>query len=761
MIRILLFLAITILSFLKPLHADDEVVKGRFVVSFVAKEEQSPWLVSALEKNVYNDLAGYARIISVNKDNNELSQCPERSISCLIKLYQKLNIDALMLGEVNNSDIDYKVYDVREESLIESGSVAIGTDSSMLKLRMEAFAAFKPFLEKGGILEQRKFTTQLNNELNEAETSETASFITKYRNLFIIALALFISFPYFLSFLGNSRKNTERVFIIRQYFLPFLLVSYLIIGYPFIVDYFQLSDFIEGLLNDFARYQWLFPTFAGFAWGYFLIINLKIVVPSLQGIERITQTTIFPLIRAFSITLLIKLSFVLLFFSGYFYGIYTFCQYLNFNDKTIFLYVFPLSGLFICYWLGLTLEVFAMTLDVKLVDGQLDFNSMSHKKIKKYLIGYLKRNGVTLNKQLVDNIVFLPGKNKGVISYGGGFGRPRIVIEKRLIDFAISRDTEKKLIKRKYRHTSAFNLQPNLNPDKKKKLFSMSDQKRESIIKKIASYFASDINLRQSHSNSRAGKIKGLILPEFQPQDDLPSLMSDNFDDMQVVEALLLEDALLNEPYDEDAEIDDASMDDKDFLFGIIMHKLGGLLRNEHIFSTPYFYFRYKKGEKKKSYNFFFSRYFSIISDTFVVLNFGLHHLIQHLYYQVSEDAKCLTTRRMSNYVLESQDKILTAVKEVVDNRKPKLSRTDEYDRIVWLSKFCAHPLNEKKSVILRRSIKWASVLAFVSLVAWIGFESYQYHPEYLRIIQDEEQAIQEAIEKSKEEEEKDNDERK
>ena len=64
------------------------------------------------------------------------------------------------------------------------------------------------------------------------------------------------------------------------------------------------------------------------------------------------------------------------------------------------------------------LEVFAMSIDVKLSGRKLDFENVWNVKIRKYFVSYLKRNGVTLNKSLVEDIVFLPGENKGVVCYG-------------------------------------------------------------------------------------------------------------------------------------------------------------------------------------------------------------------------------------------------------------------------------------------------------------------------------------------------------
>ena len=182
------------------LFAEENIVTGKFVVSFSAESNQKAWVVNALEQNIYNDLSSYGRIIPFNKVKDEDQLCKNREIDCILKIYKKLNVDALMLGKVDNSDIDYEIYDIQNEFLVKTGSIDIGRGSSLLKLRMEAFAAFKPFIEKGGILEKRKY-----NSLADIKASETIDQIaqekpnSKPNILVLLSLAGFTCFPYLLS----------------------------------------------------------------------------------------------------------------------------------------------------------------------------------------------------------------------------------------------------------------------------------------------------------------------------------------------------------------------------------------------------------------------------------------------------------------------------------------------------------------------------------------------------------------------------------
>ena len=80
--------------------------------------------------------------------------------------------------------------------------------------------------------------------------------------------------------------------------------------------------------------------------------------------------------------------------------------------------------------------------------------------------------------------------------------------------------------------------------------------------------------------------MQGVVIPKLGSDDDLPSLMSDNGIDIQIVEAMLKENTGDNFHYDPDAEVDDSSEKDKDFLLQLLFGRLNTnrpfLLRCRH-----------------------------------------------------------------------------------------------------------------------------------------------------------------------------------
>jgi len=373
--------------------------------------------------------------------------------------------------------------------------------------------AFKSFIEKGGILENRKYSAKADGEVDEASDQVVQNNSnSKLKKQVLIFLAGFTCFPYLLSFIGKPLRHPERSRIVLRWFYPFQIVSLLVIGQWFVLESTAGGNIFNIISSPFKGYHLILAGLGGIVWGYFLIANFRIVIPHLQGIERIEPNNLFPLLRSCLVTLLIKTLIIATFYSGFFYGVLYLGNLFSISREVIVAFLFPLSGLYIFYWVALMLDVFSMSIDVKLAGREFDFNNMWSLKVRKYFISHLKRNGVTLNKRLVEDIVFLPGANKGVVCYGGGFGRPRITIEKDLLTFALGdidesdlEDTEEynqKAIEPVLRQNSAFQIMASLSDQSTtKKIFkSRHDRKRIRHLENIQKFFQRDLSLLSKKS---------------------------------------------------------------------------------------------------------------------------------------------------------------------------------------------------------------------------------------------------------------------
>ncbi len=747
---------------------EDVIVTGKFVVSLKGESGQRAWVVKALEQNVYRDLAGYTRVVPVQKSPNESARCPGRDVDCLLKLYDGLGIDGIMLGTVDRSEIDFEIYDVVNKFLVNTGSINIGRGASLLKLRLGAFNAFKIFIGKGGILDDRYGIVDEVEE--EAETNQIVDVEvagSSQRLTILISMAAVTCLPFLLSVFSRSIRHPERARILMRGIYPFMILSLGLLGLQFTLEP-SGTNIINIFLDLFDGFYWIMAGLGGAAWGCFLIAHFKIVVPHLMGLERIEQRNLGKLLRSCLTTLVVKSLVVAAFYGVVFYGVLYLGQLFAVRQDATILILFPTAGLYVFCWVALILDVFAMSIDMKISATKLNFKNEWNQKIRTYFLAYLKRNGISIDENLVNEVAFIPGNLSGVVAYSGGFSRPRIAIAKDLLIFALGDIEEaeaeeilmeelltydERYVEPELRQFSLIQILGKAGPAKKAKILqAFKDKKRNKHIEKIRSYFQRDL----SRVNRNLGAINrdlylGYISPALDGNPDNLSLMTGCAKDMRVFEDFLVEYSKRHEPHDEAEEVDDSSEFDMDFLFGALLHKFGGILRYDTIFSTTSLYFTGKKNFKESRFSFPFAKHFALISDTFVVLNFGLNHLIQHLYYKTTNDPSHLTYKGLPSLTLESQAKIMYESKQLIESRRPPWFRTDELERITWLSRFSPEPIerddaaNSKSKRIFRLSL----FTSLIGLAALAGFYSFIYHPEYVQEIAIEEQKIADAIEKA------------
>ena len=107
--------------------------------------------------------------------------------------------------------------------------------------------------------------------------------------------------------------------------------------------------------------------------------------------------------------------------------------------------------------------------------------------------------------------------------------------------------------------------------------------------------------------------------------------------------------------------------------------------------------------------------------------------------------------------MLRSQDEILISAKKAADERKPRLIRTDELERIVWLSRFCQGSFQLQQGINTRakKIFKMSFALGIAYMASIVVIDAYDYHPKYIQIIENEKKEIAEAIKKAQEKERK------
>ena len=100
---------------------------------------------------------------------------------------------------------------------------------------------------------------------------------------------------------------------------------------------------------------------------------------------------------------------------------------------------------------------------------------------------------------------------------------------------------------------------------------------------------------------------------------------------------------------------------------------------------------------------------------------------------------------------------ILTEISNFPEDSKKKFFKSDEISRIIWLSKFCQETIEDEKAPQIRKIKNGLVAISAMGFMIAVLIHSYNYHPEYLEIIETERQEIEEAKEKAKEKERKKN----
>ena len=767
--------------------ADDaQIATGTFAVSLVADDGQRPWVVKALEQNIYNDLSGYARFAAIEKASNEAELCPRRRVGCLLDLYALRDIDALMIGRVDESRIDFEVYDVRNRYLVNTGSMKIGSNASLLNLRLGAFKAFKVFIEKGGILDDQAGTAGVASDDGEGQfiPADAGSTLLgdgrwfpatpEFRLNLLYALAGIVCLPFLLATIGRPLTHPDRSRIMFRWCYPFMLVCLALIGLQYYLESNGGGNVVTESLHFFDGAYWILAGLGGAVWGSFLVVNFKLVVPHLTGIERIEKENLIRLLRSCFVTMLVKSALVAAFYGAIFLAVLELSHVYGYSRGAAVLLVFPIAGLFVTYWSALMLDVFAMSNDVKLAGKRFVVNSEWNLKIRKYFTACLKRNGITLDARLVDQIAFIAGQHQGVVSYRGGFGRPRIAIGRDLLVFAlgdIDEDEPGEEVEGFHDEREEVELRRNgvfrilgdaVQRDGRRGFFrGRADKRRAALMEEAQGRLERRLDANRTNRGAVTGSAlsPGVILPLSGSR--VPALLANEEKDVRVMDELFQDYALRHAPYEDEAEVDDSSEFDRDFLFGALLHQFGSILRYDTVGATFRLYLSPRKLIREGRYRYPFSRHFAVVADTYVVLNFGLNYLIQYLFYRTTKDTSFLTTKGVPGHMLENQAQILANTKEMLKRRRSPVIGTDDLERIAWLSRFSQEAIHRNPKTVARRRrvLAFSASAVLASLALMLVLQAYDYHPTYLEIIEAEQQQIDEAIKARQDNERKQSDE--
>jgi hypothetical protein len=393
--------------------------------------------------------------------------------------------------------------------------------------------------------------------------------------------------------------------------------------------------------------------------------------------------------------------------------------------------VLPAAGLFTWLWWLLFCDNLATFLDAKLVDGSASARNPWHPTIKKYFLGYVRRLGVEIDRRLVDRVLFLPTHLPHVTSYGGGLGRPRILVGVDSRDAALGElpdETEapEQTINPEELPCGLLVPRPPLSDHRARKL----DARRRVL---------TGAPPRSRSSSPRLIGEQATLLGWVMPHAQGIPLIANSRDDYDLVRQLLTEHYAAFRNVDDD-DWDDTDPSQLDFLFGAILRELGSFERRDGALNTLRHAFalaqpkaswlsRHVIGGLGRFFERFLAGPAAIVGDAYAALNHGLHHLIQYLYTLREERLlPHLTARADEPRLLMSSKDIL---EEAADDKSPLSHATRR--RLLWLSQL----VHVSLVVEPRRKLRWVGSLAFALVGCLLLVQAVRtaihYHPSYVQ----------------------------
>lgn len=719
--------------------ATQEDRAARMVVHFVPQHLSDTWVAAALEQTVFRDLSGLDRLVPIDKEGVDTKQCAAKARRCLLTAYADAGVDVVMLGTLDQRELEFAVYAGWTRALESTGSVRLGRGSGLVRLRQQAMTAVKPFVQSDGLLDQRPAPAEPTTASADSEPAPPAPSSRWDVKLALLLGVLFFLFPRLLAW-WLARRDAGGPLPKSQSGRWSSLIILMLLGI--------LATYAIPQLNALARsvplqhlplgdLRWLGPILGGVAWGWFALTQVRLIVPSLFGVERIRHRNVWPLLEAWAFVSVQRALLVGLLYLPFGLGAWHGLRFLGVAQRDMILMVMPLVGLMTYFWALALIDNLALVLDRHLVDRQADLHNPWHSAIKKYFMGYVRRSGLALDEDLLQRILLLPGKREGVYCYGGGLARPRIVIGPTLLDAALGALDES--VARVERSVELAAWDRGLLPPWPPELASgwrRRARKRRRLLKRLAK------ELKRGHT--RAAERRRAATPKLIGQNatllgyvtplargETVPLISNDQEDFGVVRELLTEHYAAFEKDSLDEEYDDTDPTQKDFLFGAILREFGRAQRRESLWATLLLTFveelerttsltRTITGWVSELYQRIASRYPTFLADSYVVLNHGRDHLFQYLFMERSDRLTHLTARADAPHLLRLSHEILRSITaEETTAEDQQIFRATPRNRLVWLSRYLEVSLPEPH---VRRFRIAVAALVVVTLGATLAF---------------------------------------
>jgi hypothetical protein len=361
----------------------------------------------------------------------------------------------------------------------------------------------------------------------------------------------------------------------------------------------------------------------GIAWGLLVTALFPLVFTPLVGLSRVEHEELPRVLRLWVGSVLLRALSVTLFFGPVAVATWLVCQVLDVDDAVALVLVVPVALLAARQVVRITAAVLAVGLDKRLTGITGDVEAWDS-AVRAYFVGYLRRNGLPVDTELLARVKFLPGATDEALVYGGGLAPSRIVIPRRLLVLALApwgRPHDYAAKRVSTLHWLNWNAGLVMATEPGTPLATADQRKpRES----------DELGESERQLFGEPPTLAGIVEPV---QLD-PRTHSRPADDPMWLE------------WDSGEEYDGTDAGDKDFLFGLIVHALAMIERHRDRLTTLRLAVTQPRlGKPLARVHRMLERGTSSLADAHASLGGARHHLVQYLAWRLWQREDLLTAR--------------------------------------------------------------------------------------------------------------------
>ncbi len=399
---------------------------GRVVIAIDAAEPARAWIARAHEDHIRNMLSESPRLSTLSRGSVKLASCEASNFVCKRKILRAASVDLFVEGTLEAHTLHLRSIIPETEIELSDISIDVSEGTSPEQVKSQVLHVLKPFVEAGGILDQKSI---LRRAEKAAATEEGPQFAKRAFGIVLAlmsALVLLVVIAALMAF-PNGRRPLLKLGLLWIFFVlaPLWLISEdLALIKP--VAIFALPE------------PWILAVTSGLGFGWALWALGLCILPQLRGLESLKQNRMRLLVDALSTVIIYRALAFLVWLAIAIATIVTARIVFNLNDvHTAALGLVVIGGL--ATVTALVFEVLAQALDRRFVSGEAQATNLWHIRVEQALRHHPLL--ADLRDVLAATLV-LPTTHERPLAYGGGMSRPRILIPEEALKKAFATPPE-------------------------------------------------------------------------------------------------------------------------------------------------------------------------------------------------------------------------------------------------------------------------------------------------------------------------------